>query len=392
MDADAAMQAMERDSSLDPVAQRTQPITQHQQAPTPAIADFDEAAPVALMEVAATTSAKAQTQSQAQTGAQMRTSHGWVNGPPRRERVTGRRGALSRERSQLRLQAAQDAQYAENLRRFAARREHFRVPASIPAVLERQRAAATLGETAEESAVESLIQLTEQKPVTLHHTNDIHAKLTKDQLFGRGLAVEANRRKTAWALANSPRNRPQAPAFQPLPPSPSKLAATQQPKAISFVQTKESRPFVLGPATAALPAKDKPARAAAPKPAAAAVVPEHEFVAGLPQAFMELDAATQVQILALADQELQAETKHAAQSKAQQTHTLRTNSKSKGASKHTALLQTKSAVARSAAPKSDELNEAELASAGEALHTLSEIHAATHTPWAKLLKALAGKK
>lgn len=385
MDAEAAMQMLERDTDRPMAQQQHTPIASHAQ-----LADFDEAAPVALMEVAATTSAKAQAQTQ------MRTSHGWVNGPPRREHVRGRRGALSRERSQLRLQAAQDAQYAENLRRFAARREHFRVPASIPSVIERQRSAA-LGETAEESAVESLIQLTEQKPVVLHHENNIHAKLTADQLFGRGLAVEANRRKTAWALANSPRNRPAAPAFQSLPPALSKRAAASQPKPVSFVQTKESRPFVLGPATAGLPAKEKKPAA----PARPSVVPEHEFVAGLPQAFMELDAATQVQILALADQELQADAKHAA-TQQKQTRTLRTNSKSKGASRHTALLQTKSTTHSQTQSKtqtrtasksqSESLNEAELASAGEALHALSEIHAATHTPWAKLLKALAGKK
>ena len=249
--------------------------------------------------------------------------------------------------------------------------------------------------TNEEAQVESLLQINAQPLVSLHHVNNIHAKLTPELLHGTGLNNEANRRATDAALQAKKENRPHAPAFTPLPPT----AGSNQPKEVSFVvQREEARPAYAGPTLQGLPsaAAAEPAvrgglMAAVPATPAAKqeLAPEESFVRGLPQAFMELDAATQVQILALADAGVEVE--DAAEQKAPKLAAKQPAAKVE--SKQAEEIQSKpAAAAQTKADSTSSVDETELMEAASSLKALAELQKESHIPFSKLVHLLSQRK
>lgn len=374
-------------------------------------ADLMAAMP-ALMEMAATARAQAR----------------WRNAPPRRH---PRRHSIRADRERIARKAHEDAVYAENLRKLAVRRAKWSVPVggALPATVNKvahmnvPRDADGMM-TNEEAQVESLLQINSKPMITLRHTNDVKGKLTFNLLHGTGLNNEENRKATLAGLRASKDNHPPAPAFVPLAPN----VGRSQPREVSFVAQHEvTRPMYAGPATADLPRENVPAptvlRSRVPAPVPAAVpshkqsdsVSEEEFVAGLPKAFMELDAATQVQILALADAGVgnekttntkanteKVDAKGKAETKAKQTKTaakVKAQTESKATATVTTAAQTKTNAAAKTSTKANasadgegEVNESELAAAASTLNALAALQKESHVPFAKLVHLLAQRK
>jgi len=340
----------------------------------------------------------------------------WRGGWRSRSRRFGRRfHSIRGARARAAQQAREDEQYRMNLANFEKRRAMKINMENVQSLLAKQESRLPIPDPAaaspsamqspEERAVMSLLEVTEQKPMTVQHTHNVRAKLTHDALHGTGLYNEANRRATAIGLANHPRNRPAPPPFAapPLQQPQSQLAE------VSFLtQREDARPAAAGPRMAPLPPENVPhptvlqsrpphsnaaaAHAAHSDPAQSFLqlsAKEKEFLEGMPPAFMELDGETQMHILALADKAMQHEKKQKQKQKAEKEQP------SMNAQHSQPVLAEVSATTRatsaSAVPPSSSapLAASDVTSASRALNALADLHQATPVPIHKLVHMLA---
>jgi len=319
----------------------------------------------------------------------------WRDGVRRRKRW-GR--SLREEREKAWREAQEDKRYKENLLKLRARLEKWKMPhprelaGAVHAAVDRENAKRGVRPssggpvTNEEAQVESLIQISSEPLLKLHHMNNEKAPLTLDTLLGRGMANPANRAATERGLEGSALNRPPAPALEALPFS----AGQFQPSEVSFVQqASETRPSYAGPHSEELPTTEQKASILS-KPiveldqpileeqsTAKKGVSEEQFVNGLPEAFMELDAATQLQVLALADAGVNVDAEA-------ETETENQN-------ESTTEVETDAGV-DSESDSESEIDSDELAKASGALSALAALHQESHVPFSKLIHLLAKGK
>ena len=210
-------------------------------------------------------------------------------------------------------------------------------------------------------------------------------------LHGTGLNNADNRRVTSAHLLASRDNHVPAPAFIPLS---GPVGQNQLPEVSFVVKHEETRAAYEGPHTVGMPSQRvKPPTVLQSHPASSLPAPAHpqqqtqpsshqleeQFIKGLPPAFMELDAATQVQILALVDAGVDVDAE-------QKTNT---EQKSTVAVKSGVKVASKSESKVAAAESESSVNESELAAAADSLNALAALQKESHVPFAKLVHLLA---
>jgi hypothetical protein len=152
---------------------------------------------------------------------------------------------------------------------------------------------------------------------------------------------------------------------------------------------KVSAPRVLQAGSIRASAPSAPLASAASDRASAESA-EVEFVSGLPHAFMELDAQTQLAILEMTDESTEdgavAAEKSSARASVAAPHAL-------AAVAHSAVASVQTPAAHAAAlVDADSVSLADLASASASLITLTQLQRETHRPLKEILRMLAKQK
>jgi len=266
------------------------------------------------------------------------------------------------------------------------------------------------------------------KPIVkFHHENDVHGPLTLDLLQGSGLNNKENRRVTAQRLAADARNHPAAPTFEPLSSSSSSFPSLPEH---SFVHASPAeRPAALGPHIEEAPSKNE---RQAPKVLRTPIPPsflqadslsspysseralalqdeqkkveaqQEKFVQGLPKAFLQLDAATQVAILHAVDADMQAEeashheseTEDSSETESESEESADQEQEDRGEQENEQENESEqeeySSLAETDSSADELLDEVE--SAAPALRALASLQESTHAPIKKLLRLLAEKE